>query len=44
MSTPTSVVQLNGTIDSERTKQRATELACQVEDVSRGVNNFKVQA
>jgi osmotically-inducible protein OsmY len=24
-------VQLNGTVDSERTKQRATELASQVE-------------
>jgi osmotically-inducible protein OsmY len=32
-----------GTVDSERTKQRATELARQVEGVGRVVNNLKVQ-
>ena len=36
-------MQLNGTVDSERTKQRATELARQVEGVRRVVNNLKVQ-
>jgi osmotically-inducible protein OsmY len=36
-------VQLNGTVDNERTKQRATEMARQVEGVRRVVNNLKVQ-
>jgi superoxide dismutase, Fe-Mn family len=44
MSTPTRVsCSSTGTVDSERTKQRATELARQVEGVRRVVNNLKVQ-
>jgi osmotically-inducible protein OsmY len=36
-------VQLSGTVDNERTKQRATEIARQVDGVRRVVNNLKVQ-
>ncbi len=43
VDTTNGVVQLNGNVDSERTKQRATELARQVEGVRRVVNNLKVQ-
>ena len=43
VSTSRGVVQLNGAVDSERTKQRATELTRQVEGVRRVVNNLKVQ-
>jgi osmotically-inducible protein OsmY len=43
MSTPTRCRAAHGTVDSERTKQRATELARQVEGVGRVVNNLKVQ-
>jgi osmotically-inducible protein OsmY len=38
------VVQLSGTVDSARTKQRATELARQVRGVRQVVNNLKVNA
>jgi hypothetical protein len=43
VDTANGIVQLNGTVDSERTKQRATELARQVDGVRRVVNNLKVQ-
>ena len=43
VDTTNGIVQLNGTVDTERTKQRATELARQVEGVRRVVNNLKVQ-
>jgi BON domain-containing protein/PRC-barrel domain protein len=43
VDTNQGVVQLNGTVDNERTKQRATELARQVDGVRRVVNNLKVQ-
>jgi BON domain-containing protein/PRC-barrel domain protein len=44
VDTTQGVVQLNGTVDNERTKQRATELARQVEGVRKVVNNLKVQS
>jgi hypothetical protein len=37
------VVELSGNVDSEQTKQRATELARQVDGVRKVVNNLKVQ-
>jgi hypothetical protein len=43
VDTTNGIVELNGSVDSERTKQRATELARQVEGVRRVVNNLKVQ-
>lgn len=43
VDTTNGIVQLNGTVDNERTRQRATELARQVEGVRRVVNNLKVQ-
>jgi sporulation protein YlmC with PRC-barrel domain len=43
VDTNQGIVQLNGTVDTEKTKQRATELARQVEGVRRVVNNLKVQ-
>jgi hypothetical protein len=43
VDTTNGIVQLNGSVDSERTKQRATELAGKVEGVRRVVNNLKVQ-
>ena len=43
VDTTNGVVQLNGTVDNERTKQRATELTQKVEGVRRVVNNLKVQ-
>jgi hypothetical protein len=43
VDTKQGIVQLNGTVDNERTKQRATELARQVEGVRRVVNNLKIQ-
>lgn len=43
VDTNQGVVQLNGTVDSERTKQRASELARQVDGVRKVVNNLKVQ-
>jgi hypothetical protein len=43
VDTNAGVVELNGSVDSERTKQRATELARQVDGVRKVVNNLKVQ-
>jgi sporulation protein YlmC with PRC-barrel domain len=43
VDTTNGVVQLNGTVDSESTRQRATETARKVEGVRRVVNNLKVQ-
>jgi len=43
VDTNQGVVQLNGTVDSGRMKQRASELARQVDGVRRVVNNLKVQ-
>lgn len=43
VDTTNGIVQLNGTVDNARTKQRASELAQQVEGVRRVVNNLKVQ-
>jgi hypothetical protein len=43
VDTNEGVVELNGNVDTERTKQRATELARQVEGVRKVVNNLKVQ-
>lgn len=43
VDTTNGIVQLNGTVDSERTKQRATQQARQVEGVRRVVNNLRVQ-
>jgi hypothetical protein len=43
VDTNEGVVELNGSVDSERTKQRATELARQVEGVRKVVNNLKIQ-
>jgi hypothetical protein len=43
VDTNQGVVQLSGTVDNERTKQRATEIARQVDGVRRVVNNLKVQ-
>ncbi len=43
VDTKQGIVQLNGTVDSDKTRQRATELAQQVEGVRRVVNNLKVQ-
>jgi hypothetical protein len=42
VDTRDGVVQLNGTVDSAQTKDRATELARQVNGVKRVVNNLKV--
>jgi hypothetical protein len=41
VETNQGVVELKGTVDSERTKQRATDLARQVEGVRKVVNNLK---
>jgi hypothetical protein len=43
VDTNEGVVQLSGNVDSEQTKQRATDLARQVEGVRKVVNNLKVQ-
>jgi hypothetical protein len=43
VDTKQGIVQLNGTVDNERTKQRASELARQVDGVRRVVNNLKTQ-
>jgi hypothetical protein len=43
VDTKQGIVQLNGTVDTDKTRQRATELARQVEGVRRVVNNLKVQ-
>jgi hypothetical protein len=42
VDTRQGVVELSGTVDSERTKTRATELARQVEGVRQVVNNLRV--
>jgi hypothetical protein len=42
VDTRQGVVELNGTVDSERTRVRATELARQVDGVRDVVNNLKV--
>jgi hypothetical protein len=42
VETSQGVVELSGTVDSERTKQRATELSRQVEGVRKVVNNLKI--
>jgi hypothetical protein len=41
VETNQGVVELKGTVDSDRTKQRATDLARQVEGVRKVVNNLK---
>jgi sporulation protein YlmC with PRC-barrel domain len=43
VDTTNGIVQLNGTVDSDKTRQRATELARQVDGVRRVVNNLRVQ-
>jgi hypothetical protein len=43
VDTTNGIVQLNGTVDNDKTRQRATELARQVDGVRRVVNNLKVQ-
>jgi hypothetical protein len=43
VDTTNGVVQLNGNVDSDKTRQRATEIARGVEGVRRVVNNLKVQ-
>jgi sporulation protein YlmC with PRC-barrel domain len=43
VDTHQGVVELKGTVDSSATKQRATELARQVDGVRRVVNNLKVE-
>ena len=42
VDTRQGVVQLNGTVDSEQTRMRATDLARQVDGVRDVVNNLKV--
>src|SRR5262245_25030248 len=44
VDTKQGVVELNGTVDSKATKERATDLARQVDGVRRVVNNLKVEA
>jgi hypothetical protein len=43
VDTRQGVVELNGTVDTNAAKLRATELAQQVDGVRRVVNNLKVQ-
>ena len=43
VDTTNGTVQLNGTVDTDKTRQQATELARQVDGVRRVVNNLKVQ-
>ena len=43
VDTTNGIVQLNGTVDNDKTRQRASELARQVDGVRRVVNNLKVQ-
>jgi sporulation protein YlmC with PRC-barrel domain len=43
VDTTDRTVQLNGSVDSDQTRQRATTLAQQVDGVRRVVNNLKVQ-
>jgi hypothetical protein len=42
VDTTNGIVQLNGSVDTDKTRQRATELARQVDGVRRVVNNLKV--
>jgi hypothetical protein len=42
VDTHQGVVELNGTVDSDRAKQRATQLTRQVEGVRKVVNNLKI--
>jgi hypothetical protein len=42
VDTRQGVVELNGTVDSEKTRMRATDLARQVDGVRDVVNNLKV--
>ena len=44
VDTRQGVVQLNGTVDSEQTKRRASDVARRVDGVKNVVNNLKVQA
>jgi len=43
VDTTNGIVQLNGSVDTDKTRQRATELARQVDGVRRVVNNLKVE-
>jgi osmotically-inducible protein OsmY len=43
VDTTNGIVQLNGNVDTDQTRQRATEIARQVDGVRRVVNNLKVQ-
>jgi BON domain/PRC-barrel domain len=43
VETTNGIVQLNGTVDTDRTRLRATEIASQVGGVRRVVNNLKVE-
>jgi hypothetical protein len=43
VDTTNGIVQLNGNVDNDKTRQRAAELARQVDGVRRVVNNLKVQ-
>jgi hypothetical protein len=43
VDTTNGIVQLNGSVDTDKTRQRATELTQQVDGVRRVVNNLKVQ-
>lgn len=43
VDTTNGIVQLNGSVDTDKMRQRATELTQQVDGVRRVVNNLKVQ-
>jgi len=43
VETTNGIVQLNGTVDTDGTRQRATQLAGQVDGVRRVVNNLRVE-
>jgi osmotically-inducible protein OsmY len=43
VDTNRGVGELNGSVDSEQTKQRATEVARRVDGVPQAVNNLTVQ-
>lgn len=43
VDTTNGIVQLNGTVDNDTTRRRASELARQVDGVRRVVNNLEVQ-
>jgi len=44
VETTNGIVQLNGNVDTDGTRKRATELAAQVDGVRRVVNNLRVEA